>query len=190
MNDLYNIIPVGPVLSQRTIDFVQHWHYSKSCRSMKQKHVFLLQGKDGSLKGVAIYGQPMGKNSDQEALELRRFCLIDDTPRNSESFFLAATLRWLRKRTKIGTVVTFADPNAGHTGIIYKASNFKYDGLEDNGNPRTVIYNGKQVHLRQYYQKKAGHYTKNALMLQEAVASGKASIIKQERKIRYLYNLR
>lgn len=156
---------------------------------MQQKHVFLLQDKEGNLRGVAIYGKPMGRNCDQEALELRRFCLVDDTPRNTESFFLGWTLRWLRKRTNIKTILTFADPNHGHQGTIYKASNFIYDGLEDNWNPRIVQYGEKQIHLRQFYHKKDGQYTKDAIKLQRLVATGKAKIIKQERKIRYIYNL-
>lgn len=157
---------------------------------MQQKHVFLLQDKSGGLVGVAIYGKPMGRNCDQEALELRRFCLIDDTPRNTESFFLAATLRWLKKRSKYTTVLTYADPNQGHEGTIYKASNFKYDGLEKASNPRVVEYKGRTIHLRQYYQKKNGQYTKDAVELQKAAAKGEAKIVKQQLKHRFIYNLR
>lgn len=178
-------------IDEETKAFIQRWHYSKSARSQKQKHVFKLVNKfTDELVGVAIYGQPVSKNISNDIIELRRLCLIDDTPKNTESFFIAKTLKWLEKNTEYSRVVSFADPNHGHAGTIYKASNFEYDGLEDNGNPRVVQYNDKQYHMRQYYAKDgSGHYQNHALRLQEAVRTGRAEIVKQHRKHRYIYYL-
>lgn len=189
--DLYSLYYNEDKIDTEVEDFVKQWHYSKSIRSQQQKHVFKLVDKHDRLVGVAIYGNPMSRHYDSlETIELRRLCLIDDTPRNTESFFIAKTLKWLEKNTKYTQVVSFADPNNGHVGTIYKASNFEYTGLEDNGNPRIVQYGDKSIHLRQYYQKKDGEYTKNALELQSAVKQGKAEIVKQERKHKYLYYFR
>jgi len=184
----YKIVPVGSILSKNTIDFVEKWHYSKSCRSMKQKEVFLLLSEFGELCGVAIYGQPCGANCDMNDLELRRFCLIDDTPKNTESFFLGATLRHLKKK-RYTRVITFADPNKGHQGTIYKATNFKFDGLEKN-NARVVKWGDRYYHIRQLYQKKDGEYSKDAKRIQDSIKKGEASVLKQERKLRYVYELR
>ena len=164
-------------------------HYSHSYRSQQQVHVFSLM--DGATTvGAAVFGKPMSRNLDPTLLELRRFCLIDDTPRNTESYFLSMCLRWLRKNTDVTKVITFADPNQGHQGTIYKATNFKYDGEESNGNPRIIRLDDRTIHLRQAYQKKGGEYTEDAKRIQEAIREGRAEVLKQERKLRYLYDLR
>lgn len=189
MNNLYSLFYNSNIIDEETKDFIARWHYSKSSRSQKQEHVFKLVDKANSLVGIAIYGQPMSRHHAKETIELRRLCLIDDTPRNTESWFIARTLKWLGKNSSYSQVISFADPNHGHTGTIYKASNFKYEGLELNGNPRVVQYGDKQIHMRQYYQKKSGQYTDDAVRLQAAVKNGDAEIIKQERKHKYIYKL-
>ena len=192
IKELYNIYYNSNIIDEETKSFIKTWHYSKSSRSQQQKHVFKLVDKaTNSLVGVAIYGNPMSSKIDKDIIELRRLCLIDDTPRNTESWFIAKTLRWLESNTKYSRVISFADPNHGHSGTIYKASNFEYEGLEDNGNPRVVQYGDKQYHMRQYYAKdSSGEYQSHALRLQEAVRAGRAEIIKQHRKHRYVYYFR
>ena len=181
---------MGNSISIQCSEFIERWHYSKSARSLKQKYVFTLLDRRGTLTGVAVYGQAIGINSSPSALELRRFCLIDDTPRNTESFFLAKTIQWLKKNQReYDHILTFADPNQGHMGTIYKAANFRYDGLEKN-NPRIVKFkDGRVAHLRQYYDKKDGVYSEQAKRLQEAVSRGDAMIVQQEKKHRFIYEL-
>ena len=190
IKELYTVFYMEDKIDEETKEFIQRWHYSKSARSQKQKHVFKLVDKHNSLVGVAIYGQPMSRHHTEDTIELRRLCLIDDTPRNTESFFIGKTLRWLAKNTEYSRVISFADPNHGHTGTIYKASNFDYEGLESNGNPRVVQHGDKQYHMRQYYQKKGDDYSVDALKLQALVKSGEAEVIKQERKHKYIYYFR
>ena len=192
MNNLYSLYYNEAIIDDEIKNFIQRWHYSKSSRSQQQKHVFKLVSKlDDTLVGVAIYGNPMGKSyNGSNTIELRRLCLIDETPRNSESFFIAKTLRWLAKNTRYEQVVSFADPNHGHAGIIYKASNFKYDGLEKTNCSYIIQHGDKQIHKRQMYQKKNGVYAKDALRIQALVTSGEARVLKQERKHRYVYELK
>lgn len=192
MNNLYSLYYNQAVIDGEIRKLIDQFHYSKTCRSMQQKHVFKLVSKlDDKLVGVAIYGNPMAKSyNGSNTIELRRLCLIDDTPRNSESFFIAKTLRWLAKNTTYDQVVSFADPNHGHAGTIYKASNFRYDGLEKNDYPVVIQHGDKQIHKRQMYQKKNGVYADDALRIQALVASGEARVLKQERKHRYVFNLR
>lgn len=190
--DLYEVHYNGSTIDGECKKLVAQFHYSKTTRSQQQKHVFKLVSKgNGGLVGVAIYGNPMSRHYDKsEVIELRRLALIDDTPRNSESFFISKTLKWLEKNTDYSYVVSFADPNHGHDGIIYKASNFQYDGQESNGNPRVLKIGKKSVHLRQLYQKKDGVYSRDASRLQELVRIGKAEIVKQEKKHRFKYFFR
>jgi len=72
--------------------------------------------------------------------------LIDDTPKNAESFFVSRTLKWLKKNTDWKFVVSYADEAQGHKGIIYRASNFKYEGLTGVGT--TLLVDGKSFHVR------------------------------------------
>ena len=87
--------------------------------------------------GVAVYGFPVGrqtvksitpnlKNSD--VLELTRLWLIDDAPKNSESYFLGKTFDWLRKNTTAKVLISYSDPMQNHLGVIYQATNWLYQG--------------------------------------------------------------
>ena len=40
-------------------------------------------------------------------MELRRLVCIDDTPKNTESYFIGKTLRWLKHNTDVEVVVSF-----------------------------------------------------------------------------------
>jgi len=187
----YSVYSLGDDLTPEVKKFIERWHYSKSARSQQQKYIFkLIDNTTGELAGVAIYGNPMSRHYNKHrTVELRRLCLVDDTPKNTESYFIGQTLRWLRRFTDYEEVVSFADPNHGHEGTIYKASNFRYDGRENNGNPRIVKHGEKEIHLRQMYQKKKGEYSQDAQRIQALVKSGEAEVIKQEQKHRYIYSL-
>lgn len=191
IKSLYSVYYNDNLIDLEVKEFVERWHYSKSARSQQQKHVFKLVDNNDRLVGVAIYGNPMSRHyNSSEVIELRRLCLVDDTPKNTESFFIAKTLKWLGKNTSYTQVVSFADPNHGHAGTIYKASNFMYDGVESNGNPRVVKLGDRTIHLRQLYQKRDGEYDEVAKELQAAVKDGRAEVVKQEKKYRYIYYFR
>jgi hypothetical protein len=104
--------------------------------------------------GVCIYTRPAGPSAGQtyhsespdKVLELRRLCLIDETPKNSESYFVSRTLKWLRKNTDWEFVISYADAEQGHTGVIYRASNFKYLGVTKPG--KRLEVDGKSFHIR------------------------------------------
>lgn len=183
----YNIEYTGNELGDAK-SLIEKWHYSGTARSQQQVHVFLLK-LDGKSVGAAVFGYPMSRHEDKsDTLELRRFVLIDDCPRNSESYFLSRCLRWIEKNDKgVVRIITFADPNHGHSGTIYKATNFMVAGQESSPNPRVIKWAGKSVHLRQAYQKRNGEYTEDAKKVQLAISKGYAIIEKQEKKLKYVY---
>ena len=137
--------------------FLKKWHYSDYV-NIQAKHTFCLfkEGKFGipEMIGVCIYTRPAGPSAGQsyypqnpdKVLELRRLCLIDDTPKNAESYFVGWTLRWLKKNTDWEFVLSYADEEQGHTGVIYRASNFKYLGKTSPG--KTLEVDGKKFHIR------------------------------------------
>ena len=86
----------------------------------------------------------------ERCVELRRLCCIDNTPKNTESYFIGQTLRWLKRNTDYEVVVSFADQHYGHAGTIYKASNFEYLGETAAG--RVLMVDGKEYHSRSLSQ--------------------------------------
>ena len=133
--------------------FCFSWHYSKTCPPCK--YIF---GAfyNNFLIGIIAFGQPAMRNQSQcynAVLELRRLCLIDKAPKNSESRFISVALKLLRKKGIKGNIISLADPEHGHTGMIYRAANFKYLGLERGGGSRKIIINGISYHSRTAFQR-------------------------------------
>jgi hypothetical protein len=138
-------------------NFLKIWHYS-DYTYIQHKETFTLwrNGNFGfpELVGVCIYTRPAGitaankyypKNPDK-CLELRRLCLINDTPKNAESYFVSRTLKFLKQNTEWEYVISYADPEYGHVGVIYRAANFKYEGVTGAGSKLEV--DGESFHIR------------------------------------------
>lgn len=137
--------------------FLKKWHYSDYV-NIQAKHTFCLfkTGNFGipEMIGVCIYTRPAGPSAGQsywpqapdKVLELRRLCLIDDTPKNAESFFVGWSIRWLKKNTDWQFILSYADEEQRHSGVIYRASNFKYLGKTSAG--KTLEVDGKKFHIR------------------------------------------
>lgn len=89
----------------------------------------------GDLHGAAVFtaGARQGHKllaaaRPQDVVTLARLWLSDTLPRNSESRVLGIVLRSLKKTTDWKLILSYADPLAGHTGIIYRASGWLYLG--------------------------------------------------------------
>jgi hypothetical protein len=91
----------------------------------------------GDLVGVAQYGYAMNPTSQgsvvadtgpREYLELNRLWLDDVMPGNSESAFLALTLRYIKATTPVAWVQSFADERCRRFGAVYQACSFDYVG--------------------------------------------------------------
>ena len=97
-------------------------------------------GKELKLIGCVLYGNPVGfrvvksiadELTDTDVLELKRLWIEDGYGKNIESYCIAQTLKMLKKdspQTKV--VISYADPGVNHKGIIYRASNWLYQGNE------------------------------------------------------------
>ena len=156
-------------------------------------YCFMLKSPDGCIKGAMIYGkmamvgQYKKYGEKDDVMELRRLCCIDDTPKNTESYFIGATLKWLKKNTSIKTIVSYADPEYGHGGTIYKASNFEHIGKTSKG--RVIMWNGKKYHDKTIRTKYKGKLKPFAKEVKEALESGEAYYKPTEGKHIYLYKL-
>ena len=92
---------------------------------------------DDKLNGVITYGlssTPKMKNSlpSPNYWELQRLYSFDWAGKNVESFMIGASIRYIKKNyTEIDCLISFADPNQGHFGTIYQATNWLYCGMSD-----------------------------------------------------------
>lgn len=175
-------------------DFIEEWHYSKSINGLKTDYCFKLMDGDDIIGGM-MYGRiamagVWKKYADDvnELTELRRLCCIDDTPKNTESYFIGHTLRWLKKNTDLKRVVSYADTTYNHSGIIYKASNFKNMGMTAKG--RVIMYNGRRYHDKTIRTKYKGELKPYAKKIKEALEAGEAEYVKTQGKHIYIYELR
>ncbi len=97
------------------------------------------ENDDEKLIGCVIYGNPVGRSaaasiSDElkinEVFELTRLW-IEDVPngKNLESYCIGQSFEWLRRnRPEIKALLSYADNEAGHTGVIYQSTNWLYQG--------------------------------------------------------------
>lgn len=125
--------------------------------------------------------------NEGDVVELHRLCCIDNTLKNTESFFVSRCLRWLKQNTDIKVVISYSDLEYGHEGAIYKAANFEFIGqTKDN---KIIEYNGKRYHektVRTKYNNKLKPYAQE---LKNALIDGNAIIRNTKPKNIFLYNL-
>ncbi len=104
-----------------------------------------------SLMGVAWWMPPTRVCAEsvnltqwRKVLALTRLVVLAEVPQNGASFLLAASIRAIRKDGRFVSLVTYADESQGHTGAIYRASNWTYIG-RTGPYPRWVDSKGMQV---------------------------------------------
>lgn len=78
-------------------------------------------------KSCAINTYPDG--DWQKVLSLSRLVVSPEVPQNGASFLLGQSLKLIRSDRRFECLVTYADEMQGHTGAIYKATNWEYLGL-------------------------------------------------------------
>ena len=174
-------------------DFIEEWHYSKNINGLISDYCFkLLDGE--TLIGAMIYGRiamagvwKKYADNEKDLIELRRLCCIDDTPKNTESYFIGNTIRWLKKNTGVKRIISYADTTYNHEGTIYKASNFKHHGMTAKG--RVIWYQGKRYHDKTIRTKYKGQLKPFAKKIKEALESGDAKYAETKGKHIYIYNL-
>jgi len=171
---------------------VVKYHYSKlwtKCsvalglfRKTGNEHSFFDEAEE-EMVGVIVYGDPIGRLTGQsisdeikrtEVLELTRLFIHDGYGSNIESWFISQSFNWLRKfRTEIKALVSYASPVEGHSGTIYQATNWIYQGNNNRWNDgwifkfekdgrwmhgRTIFHITKPMTLMKYKSKLMKHF--------------------------------
>ena len=130
--------------------FVEKNHYSgrlSSCRypigifyQSEEEHKFFDE-MDEKLIGVIAYGFPIGRRvlgsiftdtmelTTKNILELTRLVIYDGYGKNIESYVISQSFKWLQKHASdVKVLISYADPEQNHSGAIYQATNWLYQG--------------------------------------------------------------
>lgn len=170
---MWGINRVGSIKEQYRIiqlenEYVSEWilnkHYAKRICSVS--YAFGLFNEMNILVGVCTFGFPPNYNfnggkcvfKDYEVttLELNRLITDDGLPENTLSYFVSQCLKHLPRPL---CVVSYADPNNGHYGYIYQATNWIYTG---NSTAKTRYYfeDGESFDIRRGIDKKITEHGK------------------------------
>ena len=175
------------------VSFIEKHHYSHNVNGIQSYYHFGLyrDGKFGlpEMIGAMMYAMPSMPHTSKKynpinpdkCYELRRLVCVDDTPKNTESYFIVQTFKWLKKNTDIEVIVSFADEEEGHTGVIYKATNFNYLGTTSPG--RILMVDGKKYHSRSLNQDKRPYGRE----LKRRFESGDKNIFYRNTKVKHIY---
>ena len=170
----------------QAISYMKQYHYSHGCHNGPSPCYGLFD--NGELIGVCAFATPcservrssiFGEEHKEHVTELHRLHIQDCTPKNTESWFIARCLKLLKAdKPDIWAVISFSDLTAGHTGVIYRASNAYFLGATRK---MRFYYdtNGRLRHPRQ-----CGVNIKE----QEAAQMGWKPVMR-ESKYRYLFLL-
>lgn len=121
-------------------------------KALLQKVIYLLGGfglvEDNKVVGVAVYGQPsppIQKHAfaerDFRLYELSRV-VVQTKTKNAASFLVANSLKMLESPC---AVVSYADMEQNHCGIIYQATNWLYTGATVS-HDKLYIVDGVRLH--------------------------------------------
>jgi hypothetical protein len=128
-------------------DFIEQYHYTHKFSSTRYalgvfytedaEHMFFA-GANEKLIGCMTYGHPVSNRTVDsivdgleldEVLELTRLVCLDGYGKNLESFVISKSFEWMKKYDpKVKVLVSYADPEQAHTGGIYRATNWLYQG--------------------------------------------------------------
>lgn len=177
------------------VKFVEKHHYSHNMNGVIGDFCFGLF--DNEMIGAMVFGRLAMRNQykkycqkEEDIIELRRLVCIDETPKNTESYFIGAALRWLSKNTTIKWVLSYADTTYGHTGIIYKASNFTLLGQTQAIKVIKRLSDGRIFHDKTIRTKYKGELKPFAKALKQDLEEGRAVYCKTKPKNIYIYELR
>jgi len=126
--------------------FVTNKHYSRKM-SIYWDGFELIE--DGKVTGIVIYGQPSPsiqrysfENKDFRIYELARL-VIQSENKNAGSFLISQSLKMLSSQPC--AVISYADSEYNHCGIVYQATNWLYTGATIS-HDSLYLYNGKRLH--------------------------------------------
>jgi hypothetical protein len=112
------------------VDFIARTHYAMGAPNTSVARHGLCAVNDDTLRGIALWLPPtkaaavsVNPGNWRGVLSLSRLCIAPGMPTNSASFLLGASMRLICRHTW-PTLLTYAGTREGHTGAIYRATNW------------------------------------------------------------------
>lgn len=121
------------LISRRTADAMIRRHYLGRWPGVVVLSLGLF--RDQKALGVIVFALPPRETSVRYGgvtWELARLWVSDEVPMNAETFLIGKAVRYIKRvRPEVKALVSYADPSVGHSGVIYRAANWKADGRTD-----------------------------------------------------------
>lgn len=166
--------------------FIIEHHYSHGVHNGPT--CYGLFDKETILIGVIAFATPCSENvraslwgveNKSHVTELHRLVVLDNTPKNTESYFISRALKLFKSDCpRIWGVLSFADATEGHRGTIYQATNALYLGTSG----RATFYLDETGRLR--------HPRQNGVNVSKTDAESRGwTPVKRDGKHRYLFLL-
>lgn len=134
-----------PITKQIADEFVTKKHYSRRASIFWAAYGLV---ENGEIVGVCVFGQPSPpiqkhafKDRDFRLYELSRL-VIQTKTKNAASFLVGNALRQLPQPC---AVISYADMEQNHCGIVYQATNWLYTGATKS-HDKAYIVDGKRTH--------------------------------------------
>jgi hypothetical protein len=122
---------VKRISTKEAKEYIHKNHYSHGSHNGPSPCYGLFDGDE--LIGAMMFATPcsenvrssiFGEEYKDHVTELHRLHILDCTPKNTESWFIARCLKQLKiDKPQIWAVLSFSDATEGHEGTIYKATN-------------------------------------------------------------------
>lgn len=179
---------VAPCSYEATKFACENFHYAQRIPSSKLvKHGVW---EDGKFIGAIVYGDSSNPNMCSpynlkytEVCELRRVALT--THKHPVTQILSKSLKLLHKTNpNLKLVISYADKNEDHLGIIYQANNWIFE-KETEDRMVLIVINGEKIHPRSVYDR----YGTSSLEWIKENIDPYAYGIKKKGKFKYLYPL-
>jgi hypothetical protein len=126
---------VDYITHPEAVEFIELQHYAGGAPNTSTYRHALFAADDWlTVHGVALWLPPtrtaaesVSSDDPGGVLSLSRLVVAPGVPTNGASFLLARSMR-LIDRARWPTLLTYADTRQGHTGAIYRATNWTYVG--------------------------------------------------------------
>lgn len=153
VGNIKNLYRVLPVPASECKEWLLYRHYAhRLCPISYSYGLFDLNGK---MMGCCVFGGSANRNNARlgrfKIIELNRLVVTEGLEKNVLSYFVSYCLRSLPSPI---CVISYADPQQGHHGYIYQATNWIYlgqgqrkDGGWDSG-VTAFIKDGKPMHAK------------------------------------------
>ena len=140
-------ISLRPISKLVAKEWIERHHYTQNMNGCRYALGVYVKGNVNkffdlgeTLIGAIIYAHPVSNKAIDsicgtneltlnEVLELIRLHIADGYGKNIESYVIGQSFKWIRENdSAVKVLISYADPEMGHAGKIYQATNWLYQG--------------------------------------------------------------